>query len=232
MRKCSRKSQEESGGSGTEKEENPARVRNWAKSHLAQLQLISAEKVWEVPPSDKGVGELIPPLLSVLLKGCPRECPLPGLIALGTFRQSEFWWSEGRRSDREAAAATGRESTPKTDASTWTEAACCQHLSYWILSLKLSMKASWGFIQVCPLWTALPPALCTAVFFSQREPLLHFYLLQSPLSGGGGLRLNEVPSAQLYLSHTSCSHGLLALLVCLFAGFPSVPWPHPSKVYT
>lgn len=77
MRKCSRKSQEESGGGGTEKEENPARLRNRAKSQLAQLQLISAGKVWEVPPSGKGVGELIPQLLFSIAKGLPQRMSTP-----------------------------------------------------------------------------------------------------------------------------------------------------------
>lgn len=155
----------------------------------------------------------------------------PRLLGLSGKVNLEVW----RHTDRKATAAPGRASTPKTGDSRVDRSrvpmapdpAFCP----W--------NSPWGRLEASPRSAHSGPlcslALCTAVFFSQREPLHVISFTSSSLPcGGGGLWLNEVPKVSSFiLLSTSYNQSWFAdSFVCLFAGFLSVPLTPPSKVFT
>ena len=184
-------------------------------------------------PIGKGVGELIPPLSSILLKGCPRQCPLPGLIALGTFRKSEFWRSEGSPLRERQLLPLGRKAlqrlmTPdgqkqRADG-TWDTGFC-------------PWNSPWRRLEAHPglptLDRSAPGPLHCCLLFPKRASAS---LLPPPISckwRWRSLIKSSSPASSFILLSTSYNQSWFAdSFICLFAGFLSVPWPHPSQVHT
>lgn len=135
---------------GTEKEESQARVRNQAKSQLAQLWPTFAGEVWEVPPLGQGSWGIDTPVFISIGKGLPQRIPFPELVALGTCRQSEFWQPEGSFPiERHLLLLGGKANQRLMNLNRYRQSgdSTCDTGS---LFLKHSLKASWDLIKVCP----------------------------------------------------------------------------------